>query len=207
MIFDRLNHVKQPPSVIVIPYSVQQAFLGSYFFGQTELLTFGSQTHAWGALVNPVYSGVNLFWNVYTISNFTDKPLTTEFWLNSSPIGKIKTSTLVASSNQAIVPCPSPKVVIQYAEEVPTTPRDGIYSFTRRVEPHTTLTRHDFQGLIILPPGGNAIGFIKSPGQGIFRARIAYGWWEEKVNVTQHPGNSLKQPIANTRFSHNMPGM
>ncbi len=174
------EHLKQPLEIIDITYSVQQTFLGNYFFGQTDLLTFGGGYNAWGGLINPVGSGVDMFWNVYTISNFSSRPFTTEAWLNSTPPGKGIVSINVASANQAIIPLPRPIVELQYADCRLQSPTDGIYSFLRRVEPNSTLTRHDFQGLIIIPPGGSAILFLRSPDQETIRSRIAFGWWEQK---------------------------
>jgi hypothetical protein len=174
------KNLKQPQEVIDITYSVQQTFLGNYFFGQTDLLTFGGGYNAWGGLINPVGSGVDMFWNVYTISNFSSRPFTTEAWLNSTTPGKGTVSINAASANQAIIPLPRPKVELQYTDYILQSPTDGIYSFLRRVEPNSTLTRHDFQGLIIIPPGGSAILFLRSPDQEIIRSRVAFGWWEQK---------------------------
>lgn len=177
------GHAKQPPEVIDITYSVQEAFSGKYFFGQTDLLTFGGGCNAWGGLINPVNSGVDMFWNVYTISNFSNHPFTTEAWLNSTPPGIGIVSKSVASSNQAIIPLPQPRVELHHANCIAQAPTDGIYSFLRRVEPYSTLIRHDFQGLIIIPPGGTAILFLRSPGPETFQSRIAFGWWEQKSNT------------------------
>ena len=174
------EHLKQPLEVIDITFSVQQTFLGNYFFGQTDILTFGGGYNAWGGLINPVGSGVDMFWNVYTISNFSSRPFTTEAWLNSTPPGKGIVSKNVAPANQAIIPLPRPIVELQYADCLLQSPTDGIYSFLRRVEPNSTLTRHDFQGLIIIPPGDSAILFLRSPDQETIRSRIAFGWWEKK---------------------------
>ena len=179
----RLFHKVSPPiEVISIPFSVEESFLGRYFFGQTEPLNFGGGYHAWGALRNPSNSDVKLFWNVYTISNFSSQAFTAEIWLNSSLAEQGKTSGNVAASNQSCS-LPHPKVELKYADRLASPPSDGIFSFLRRVEPKTTLTRHDFQGLIILPPGGSATVFLPSPGQKLFQSKIAFGWWEQARDV------------------------
>ncbi|HJV45100.1 MAG TPA: DUF6143 family protein [Bacillota bacterium] len=171
----------QPVEVINTPYSVYAAFQGNYFFGQTEKLNLSSGNHAWGGLINPIGSGVQLFWNVYTISNFSRQPFTAEIWLNSTLVGKGQKSQNVSPSNLSLSPLTYPRVELQYAEGFSELPSDGIFSFIRRVEPGTTLTRHDFQGLIILPPGGSVIVLVRSPGTHQVQSRIAFGWWEENI--------------------------
>jgi len=53
-------------------------------------------------------------------------------------------------------------------------------TFVRRVEPNQTLTKHDFQGMYIIPPGSSFALFFLSPDNEQVNARIAFGWWEEK---------------------------
>jgi hypothetical protein len=49
------------------------------------------------------------------------------------------------------------------------------------VEPSTTLAKHDFQGMYIIPPGSSFALFFLSPGKDLVQVRIAFGWWEEKT--------------------------
>lgn len=171
-----------PLKVVDLTFSVWEALQGNYFLGQTNLLTFGDEHNAWAALLNPPDSGINLFWNVYTLSNFSNKPFIAEVWLNSIPPSKGTASKNVASANQFATPPSKPKVELQFGENVIKSPSGGIYSFTRMVEPNYTLTRHDFQGMIILPPGGSAITYLKSPTKSTIQTRVAFGWWETNPN-------------------------
>jgi len=176
-----MDKEKQLQNVNVLPENVYHSYLGEYFLGQTDIISFGGGYNAWGALVNPAGSKVNMFLNAYTITNFSNGPLTAEGWLSAILPGRRKTSPYFAAGNQAIIPSPMPKVEIQNASFVSGNPRGGTYTFVRRVEPSETLTKHDFQGMYIIPPGSSFSLFFLSPGNLQVYARVAFGWWEEKA--------------------------
>jgi hypothetical protein len=167
--------------VIVLSNAVYQSYLGKYFLGQTDLITLTGGYNAWGGLINPSDSNVNMFLNAYTITNFSEQTLTAEGWLSSILPGKAKVSMSFAAGNQSIAPPPMPKVQIKSAGFVSNKPAGGIYTFVRRVEPEVTLTKHDFQGMYIIPPGSSFVLYFLSPGIDQVQVRIAFGWWEEKV--------------------------
>ena len=169
------------PKVNVLPENVYHSYLGEYFLGQTDIISFGGGYNAWGALANPAGSGVNMFLNAYTITNFSNGPLTAEGWLSSALPGRREISPYFAAGNQAIIPPPIPKVEIQNASTVSGNPRGGTYTFVRRIEPSETLTKHDFQGMYIIPPGSSFSLVFLSPGNWQVYARVAFGWWEEKT--------------------------
>lgn len=175
------DHVKHPNEVTVLPENVYHSYLGEYFLGQTEIISLGGGYNGWGGLINPADSKVNIFLNAYTISNYSNEPLTTEAWLSSIPPGIGKTSPYFAAGNQAMIPPPNPKGEIKNASFVTGKPRGGTYAFVRRAEPLVTLTKHDFQGMFIIPPGSSFSLYFLSPGKSQVNARIAFGWWEEKV--------------------------
>lgn len=181
MSFEAMKKDKDPQKVIVLSDAVYHSYLGEYFLGQTNMITFGGGYNAWGGLINPVDSNVNMFLNAYTISNFSYKPLTAEGWLSSMLSGKAKVSTDYAAGNQSIIPPPIPKVKIQSSNFVLKRPTGGTYTFVRRVEAAETLTKHDFQGMYIIPPGSSFTLFFLSPGKEHAQARVAFGWWEEKA--------------------------
>lgn len=176
----KLLRKETPPiKVIELTNAVYQSHLGKYFLGQTDLMTFGGQYYAWGGLINPVNSSVNMFLNAYTISNFSNEPVTAEGWLSSTLPGKGKKSRNFAAGNQSISPSPLPKVEIQNMSLALKTPTGGTYTFVRRVEPNQTLTKHDFQGMYIIPPGSSFTLFFKSPKKENIQVTVAFGWWEE----------------------------
>jgi hypothetical protein len=181
MSFRLKGNEKHIQEATILPENVYHSYLGEYFLGQTDIISFGGGYSGWGGLVNPPDSGVNMFLNAYTISNYSNEPLTTEAWLSSILPGTGKTSPYFAAGNQAIIPLPMPKVKIKNASFVSGKPRGGNYAFVRRVEPIVTLTKHDFQGMFIIPPGSSFSLFFLSPGKNQVNARVAFGWWEEKL--------------------------
>jgi len=173
---------KTPRDVIVLSDNVYHSYLGEYFFGQTESIYFGGRYYAWGGLVNPPDSNVNMFLNAYTISNFSESPITAEGWLSSTLPGRAEISPHFAAGNQANFPPTKPRVTIQSASNVLTTPTGGTYTFVRRVEPSLTLTKHDFQGMYIIPPASSFVLFFLPPDDVEIKVKLAFGWWEEKLS-------------------------
>src|SRR5690348_8586154 len=109
---------KRPPEVVSIPNSLSKSLQGLYFAGQTEALTFSNTTNAWGALVNPSGSGINLFANVYTISNFSDEPFIAQVWFNTNLPGTGSISSKISPADTALVKPPVPKIQIQFNQNV-----------------------------------------------------------------------------------------
>ncbi len=169
-----------PQKAIVLKDSVYHSYLGQYFLGQTGMICYGGELQAWGGLFNPPGSGVAMFLNAYTISNFSDQPITAEGWLSSRLTGREELSCHYAAGNQSIQPPPQPKVRIQSAGYVSDSPQGGTYTFTRRVEAGITLTKHDFQGMYIIPPGSSFVLFFLPSGSQPVKVKIAFGWWEEE---------------------------
>ncbi|GIM27660.1 hypothetical protein CPJCM30710_03260 [Clostridium polyendosporum] len=172
--------VKIPNKVITIPNPVYQSYKGRYFVGQSKFLIFGVGTNAWAALVNPRSSGVNLFVNVFTVSNFSNESLTAEIWLNTIPPGISKVSRKFSPTDTALSPLPEPKVQLEYAQNVTGFPSKGINIYGRIVPSQSTLVSEE-DGKFVIPPGGNYLVFLSSSGQDFVKAKIAFGWWEEKV--------------------------
>ncbi|MEH6990562.1 DUF6143 family protein [Cytobacillus firmus] len=181
MSLDLKDKGKHPKEVTVLPENVYHSYLGEYFLGQTDIISFGGGYHGWGGLVNPADSKVNIFLNAYTISNYSNEPLTAEAWLSGILPAGGKTSPYLAAGNQAITPPPMSKTEIKNASFVSGKPKGGTYAFVRRIEPIVTLTKHDFQGMFIIPPGSSFSLFFLSPGKRQVNARVAFGWWEEKA--------------------------
>lgn len=150
------------------------------FIGQTESLAMeGQQQHAWGGLFNPVDSGVHMFFDTFTITNFSSQFLNAEIWFNSKLPGKGIPSSLIHPANLALTPLPQPKVELLYASQVNGTPMGGINVFNRTVAPSTTLISESSKGSIILPPGGSLAIFVRSPGPFKYETRFAFTWWED----------------------------
>ena len=165
------------PHMINIPDPVYQSMQGNYFVGQTRLLLFGDGMHAWGGLVNPPNSGVNVHINIFTISNYTSYPFVAQVWFNAAVQCPFEVSSKVICANTAIRPVPRPKAQLQFAESVSARPEGGINPLSRIVGPKSSEVAEK-KGLYIIPPGGCFTIYLVPPGSCLMRGRIALGWWE-----------------------------
>lgn len=165
--------------VVSLEYRVNKAFEGKYFMGHTPVLALSGTQSAWGGLINPEKSGVNLYINTFTVSNKSGTPFNAELWLNSSMYGKVMTSPFESASNVSFKPLPEPQVKIRYAQELSKPPINGKSLFSRIAEPNSTVVGN-YYGKIVLPPGGTFIVFLNSPNAGLIKAELAFGWWEDK---------------------------
>jgi hypothetical protein len=65
-----MERTGQPVEVVDITSPGWNAQMGRYFIGQTGELHFGNGLSAWGGIANPRYSGVNLYFDIFTITNY-----------------------------------------------------------------------------------------------------------------------------------------
>jgi hypothetical protein len=171
---------EQPMEVVDITNPGRYSRLGKYFIGQTGELTFGNRYNAWGGLINPVNSKVNLYFDIFTITNFSSHNFTAEILLNAL-LAKARTSSLVTPANQAIVPHPKPKAILQYADYLTEAPLGGINIFDRIVPENSTLVSDSHKGSIIIGPGRSFSILLKSPGTELIKGTIVLTWWEEEI--------------------------
>ncbi len=174
------NHELKPfQQVVNFPNPLYQSLQGKYFIGQTPELFVGNGSNAWAALVNPDNSCRNLFFNVFTVSNFSSTIIKAELWLNTGPTGNPAVSSSVSPTDTALLPKPEHKVLLQYVQSTDETPSGGVNILDRIVPPDTTLVSEE-DGKIIVPPGGNVLLFLRSSSGETINAIIAYGWWETR---------------------------
>lgn len=176
------NSCHLPSQVATMPNSLYHSLQGQYFVGYADNLFFESDKNAWAALFNPGNSGVNLFVNVWTVTDLYEPPIRMQIWMNSKLPGDYTISRLVTPANTAINPLPRPRVKLLQASNVSGEPEGGIKAFVRRTLPGETVVSEE-EGKFIIPPGGNFGIFLSNP-EGIDKpasVRVAYGWWEEKV--------------------------
>lgn len=102
------NHNQFSKSVN-IPNPLYQSLQGRYFVGQTDHIRFGKGKNAWGGLINPFKSNVNLFVNAFTITNHSNQPFEAEIWFNPIPPGKLMISNNVTPATQPFPRSQSPK--------------------------------------------------------------------------------------------------
>ncbi|PWM43619.1 MAG: hypothetical protein DBX47_06950 [Clostridiales bacterium] len=165
-----------------IPIELYESLEGRYFIGYADNLIFGYGKSCWARLYNPYNSGVNLFVNVWTVTDISAAPFRAQFWFNSTPTDDYKLSNLVTPSNTSICPLPRPKIELQMASNVEDEPTGGIKAFVRRGEPGTTLVETE-NGKLIFPPGGSFLIFLslQDAPETAASGRIAFGWWEQPI--------------------------
>ena len=168
----------KPQKVVSIPVSLFKSIQGKYFVGQTETLIVGKGLNAWAGLVNPSSSNVNLYTNVFTISNFSDDYLTAEIWLNTDCPEKWRVSHKVSPTNTAFNPLPDNNVDIKFVQSTTEVPQNGVNVYKRIVPPNTTLVAEE-DGKFIEAPGGNYVLVIKSSNSQLSKVIVAFGWWEK----------------------------
>ena len=179
------NSCHLPTQVAIMANSLYHSLKGEYFVGYADNMFFEKDKNAWAALVNPKNSGVNLFVNVWTVTDLFEPPIRMQIWFNSQLPGDPTRSKLVTPANTAINPLPVPKIQILQASNVIGDPTGGTKGFVRRTLPGETVVSEE-EGKFIIPPGGNFALFLSNP-DGINQpasTRVAYGWWEEKICCT-----------------------
>lgn len=170
------------PQVVSLSNQFAKSVEGKYFLGQTEILTLRDAKYSWGGLINPSNSGVRLYVNVFTVTNLSTEPLTARIYLNSSPPGGGQTATKVSPSNTSIQPNTQPKIDLKYEEATILFPIGGVNVFNREVPAFSTVVGEE-DGKYIFSPGGTFVVFLEKTSSGLaaVTAKIAYGWWEEKL--------------------------
>jgi hypothetical protein len=158
--------------------------LGRYFIGQTELLNFGNDRSAWGGIYNPVDSGVDLYFDIFTITNFSAQTFLGEIWLGAMPPRTARPSSTVTPSNQAIFPPPKPKAVMLNADNVVGPLSKGVNIFGRIVSPNSTLVSDSHKGSMIIPPGSTFSILLRTQDAQNVQGTIVLTWWEEKCSDT-----------------------
>lgn len=170
-----------PPQFAAMPNSLYHSLAGKYFVGYADNMYFEKDKNAWAALFNPGNSGVNLFVNVWTVTDIYEPPIRIQFWLNSELPGYASESELVTPANTALCHPKCPRVHLMQASNVTGNPEGGVKGFVRRTLPGETVVEEE-DGKFIIPPGGNFAVFLSNTeGENIpANVRVAYGWWEEK---------------------------
>jgi hypothetical protein len=161
-----------------IPQDLYQSMEGRYFVGYTEDLFLAGERSAWARLYNPKNSGVNLYVNVWTVTNNTESTFQAQFWFNADPPGTPSESDFVTPTNTAIKPLPKPKIKIEYASNVDGDPTGGTKAFIRKAQPDSTIVDVE-NGKFIIPPGGSFLVFLTDANV-LTTGSVAFGWWEEK---------------------------
>jgi len=166
------------PKVVTIANSLDKSLKGTYFVGQTPTLTLNNNI-AYGALFNPPNSRVDLFVNVFTITNFSNIPLIGEIWINSTPPPPWNESALVTTTNTELSPTPISKVKLIYRmNSAPIT--NGVNAFDRVIPGLTTIVAEE-DGKYIVPSNKFFIISLTPTAPGPVNAAIAFGYWTKSI--------------------------
>lgn len=165
-----------------IAIELYESLQGKYFIGHVDNLKFGNGTNAWVRLYNPPYSGVNLYVNVWTITDITESPFQAQYWFNSDPPGThSECCSLITPTNTTIQPAPKTKIKIQFASHVNEKPIGGIKAFIRKGKPGKTLVETE-NGKLIFPPGGSFLIYLSAENPDTqTSSSVGFGWWEDKI--------------------------
>ncbi len=172
---------KQPIKVVSITSPALNSRLGRYFIVQTGLLNFGNGYSAWGGIINPLDSGVNLYIDIFTITNFSTQSFLGEIWLNADVPMIATASSAAIPSNQAISPPPIPNAVMKYASYLTEPMTGGVNIFGRIVTSNSTLVSDSHNGSIIIGPGGSFSILLKPLASQYTSGTIVLTWWEEAI--------------------------
>jgi hypothetical protein len=180
------NLFRLPEQTAVMTNSLYHSLQGQYFVGYADNMFFEPGKGAWAGLFNPYDSDVNLYVNVWTVTDLSDQPIKMQIWMNAIMPGNPIESDWVTPSNLAMIPTPKPIIRILQASNVTETPSGGVKAFVRRAVPNKTIVAQE-DGKFIIPPGGNFSIFVANSDDskqstGTAKVRLAYGWWEEKLD-------------------------
>lgn len=156
-----------------------------YFVGTTEDLIFGKDERAYSSLFNPADSDVYLFLNVWSVTNFKarggagERPFYFELIFDVNNVEDFEVSDNITCTN-LIEPVAEPKAEIRYADELNIDIPDftGTIGFSRQTRDYTTIVNLE-DGKYIIPPN-KGIGIVCSRTDD-GEARVAWGWYEEKI--------------------------
>lgn len=171
---------KLPVQVVNITSPALHSRLGKYFIGQSGMLECGNGRNAWGGLLNPADSGVDLYFDIFTITNFSDQSLLGEIWLNAIPPAPAARSSTVTAANQSIHPAPVPKAQFVSMDRFSGSLSGGVNIFDRIATPNSTLVSDSHSGSILIGPGGSFSILIKPPASDPITSTIVLTWWEEE---------------------------
>lgn len=182
-----MNSCRLPEQVAAMANPLYHSLQGQYFVGYADNMLFEKDKNAWAMLYNPPNSGVNLFVNVWTVTDLSEPPLRIQLWFNSMLPGEYIQSKLVSPANTAICPLPKPKIRLLQASNVIGSPEGGVKPIVRRLASNETMVSED-DGKFIFPPGGNFALFLsKTEGVNVLsNVRVSFGWWEEKICSHQY---------------------
>ncbi len=172
---------KWPEKVVDLTSSGWNSRLGRYYIGQTRKLYLSNQLKSWAGIINPYHSGINVYFDIFTITNFGEHSFNAEILLNAEIFYGNTELSSITPSNQSIIPAPKPKAYMVQTDCPGDTITGGINIFNRIVPPNETLVSDSHQGSIIIGPGRTFSILLSTLEREINTATIVLTWWEERI--------------------------
>lgn len=173
---------EQTPNQVMIPYAMSMSSHCRYFLGQTDKIDISGGAQGFGALVNPLRSGVQLYVNDWYVSNFSDQAVEMQIWFGParSVVGA-KASSQITPGFVQLSPCPAPHGQLLFSSADAARPSNGSIASTRILPPMTSIGAEK-SGHWILAPGTAMMVHVpaqseRESGEMVF----AIGWWEQPV--------------------------
>ncbi|MCA0756548.1 hypothetical protein KP806_15945 [Paenibacillus sp. N4] len=171
-----------PVNVVNLTTPFVKSMQGKYFLGETDQLNPTDSNRTWGALVNPPGSGVNLYVDIYVISNLSDDKLLSQICFCSSLPANGMQSHEVSSANLALHPKTVPHGQIQFGSYLDTDAFEAVPVSTRVVPAYSSVSSEK-SGHWIIGPGKAVLFTLTSALNHPAPAVISFGWWEEPQGV------------------------
>lgn len=169
-----------PPNVVDITNPFIKSLQGKYFMGETDQLQPTDSNRVWAALVNPPHSGVNLFFDVYVISNLSHEPLVSQICFCNGLPTRGMMSHEVSATNLTIHPRPAPCGQVQFGSELDPKTLGAVPVSTRVIPGYSSITSEK-DGRWIFGPGQSLLFTLTGPMYRSAPAVVSFGWWEEPV--------------------------
>lgn len=171
-----------PVSVVNLTNPLNKSLQGKYFLGETDQLNPNDSNRTWGALVNPPHSGVNLYLDLYVLSNLSDDHLVSQICFCSSLPTRGMQSHEVSTANLALQPAPLPRGQVQFGSDLDTTALAAVPVSTRVIPSYSSISSEK-AGHWIIGPGKAILFTLTSSMNRTAPAVISVGWWEEAHGV------------------------
>lgn len=173
---------EQTPNQVMIPYAMSMSSHCQYFLGQTEKMTIGAGIQSFGALVNPLRSGAQLYIHDWHVSNFAARPAEMQIWFGParSVVGA-KASTQISPGFVQLSPCPAPNGQLLYTTADSALPANGAVAATRILPAMTTVGAEKNGHWILAPGTAMMVHFPSHSEQESGEVLFAVGWWEQPV--------------------------
>ncbi|WP_424769243.1 DUF6143 family protein [Paenibacillus sp. sgz302251] len=167
-----------PVNVVNVTNPLIKSLEGKYFLGETDQLNPTDSNRTWGALINPPHSGVNLYLDIYVLSNLSDDHLVSQICFCSSLPTHAQQSHEVSTSNLTLQPKPLSRGQVQFGSSLDTTALAATPVSTRVVPAYSSVSSKK-AGHWIFGPGQAILFTLTSSMSHPAPAVISIGWWEE----------------------------